>query len=93
MAQMIRDELGRLIRDARLKGEAYFSLLEESTYEFDRVERARLVAVQALREVQAYAEANGLSGAPQTGIARSTQEADMEKLRKNADVIRRSLRA
>lgn len=94
MSAYVRDELARLVREARSKGEAYFLLLEDNAaYEFERVERARLDAVQALKEVQSYADANGLSGAPQVSVMRSAYDADLEKLRRNIEVVQRTLKA
>ncbi|KAH9254055.1 hypothetical protein BASA81_007930 [Batrachochytrium salamandrivorans] len=49
-------ETQRLVERAKQLGEEYFRMVEESTYEFDQVEQARLQAVQAVNDLQQSAE-------------------------------------
>lgn len=46
----------RLVERAKQLGEEYFRMVEESTYEFEQVEQARLQAVQAVSDLQQFAE-------------------------------------
>ena len=86
-----RNELLRLVSVARSQGQWYFSLIETSTFEFERIERARLDLLQSLQDLQTYAETQGLSGAPQSGVVRAQLEAEVEKIRRNVEAAQRSV--
>lgn len=87
-------QLAELLATAREKGELYFQLLDEATFEFDRIERARLDALQAMKDFQSFAEASGLSGANlQAAGPKTGSEADAQRLRKNFEVASANLRA
>lgn len=84
-------ELQRLIREARAKGELYFTELNNNAedYDFDRVEAARKSAIQAIREVQHFADLNKLSGAGFSAAVRSGVDVDLERIRKNIETVQR----
>lgn len=99
-------ELKGLIATAQVKGNEYFSLLERSEFDFDKVEAARKAAVQALREVQQFADLHKLSGAGLVslsqpddasssfaGIAKLDVELEMDKLKKNVEIAQKALKS
>jgi len=84
-------DLERLVAVARARGEEYFKVLQQAgEYDFDRVETARVAALQALTDVQKFADVNRVAGVglaagkPPAGL-----ESDVERLRKNVEVAQR----